>query len=194
MSVEVLMTISPTTNEPIITRNGLSASEAEELPNIATKAFESWRQTSLTDRQIIVKRALQILESKKDELGQELTLQMGRPIRYTAGEVATAVKRGEYLLKVSAETLKDTPGEGEKGFRRFIRKVPVGPVLIVFAWNVSTDRPSYHPSYVLIPMLSVPVSDPRQLLDPCASVRKHRHPEAITPDTHCCRAGRQGLC
>jgi len=61
---------------------------------------------------------------------------MGRPIAYTAKEVSTAIKRAEYLLKVSEETLQDTPGEAEAGFKRFIRKVPVGPALIIFAWNV----------------------------------------------------------
>ncbi|KAF6809179.1 aldehyde dehydrogenase [Colletotrichum sojae] len=135
MSVEVLSTISPTTNEAIITRNGISQADLDELPNTATKAFESWSKTPLADRQKIVKTALKLLLNQKDELANELTVQMGRPISYTAGEVATAVKRAEYLLKISDEVLKDTDGEPEKGFKRFIRKVPVGPVLIIFAWN-----------------------------------------------------------
>src|SRR5690242_1651371 len=99
MSVEVITTISPTTDEPILTRNGVSAEELEQLPEIATQAFESWRKTTLQERQDIVKKALKILEQKKDELATELTVQMGRPIAYTAKEVATAVKRAEYLLK-----------------------------------------------------------------------------------------------
>lgn len=102
---------------------------------MATEAFLSFRKTSLADRQAIVKKALKLLGDKQDELAKELTEQMGRPIAYTAKEVTTAVKRGEYLLKISEETLADTPGETEKGFKRFIRKVPVGPVLILFAWN-----------------------------------------------------------
>ncbi|KAJ0378922.1 hypothetical protein COL26b_002698 [Colletotrichum chrysophilum] len=135
MSVEVLTTISPTTNEPILTRNGISQADLDELPNTATKAFESWSKTCLADRQKIVKTALKLLLNLKDDLAQELTVQMGRPIAYTGVEVATAVKRAEYLLKISDEVLKDTDGEAEKGFKRFIRKVPVGPVLVIFAWN-----------------------------------------------------------
>ncbi|KAK4202394.1 Aldehyde/histidinol dehydrogenase [Triangularia verruculosa] len=135
MSVEVITTISPTTEEPILTRNGISTEELEQIPDIATRAFKAWRTTKLADRQIIIKKALKILADRQDELANELTVQMGRPIAYTAKEVATAVKRSEYLLKISDDTLQDTPGEEEKGFRRFIRKVPVGPVLIIFAWN-----------------------------------------------------------
>lgn len=137
MSIETLTTISPITNKPILTRNGLSSSELRDLPNTATDAFLSFRKTTLADRQAIVKKALQLLAEKQDALAKELTEQMGRPIAYTAKEVATAVKRAEYLLKISEETLKDTEGEEEKGFKRFIRKIPVGPVLIIFAWNVS---------------------------------------------------------
>lgn len=137
MSLEVLTTISPNTNEPIITRNGVSADELEQLPKTATEAFKTWSKTSLAERQEIVKKALKWLTDNTDELALELTTQMGRPISYTGKEVTTAIKRCEYLLKISEETLKDTDGEAEKGFKRFIRKVPVGPVLVIFAWNVS---------------------------------------------------------
>ncbi len=136
MSLETITTISPITNKPVLTRTGVSASDLELLPKVATEAFLSFRKTSLADRQAIVKKALKLLGDKQDELAKELTEQMGRPIAYTAKEVTTAVKRGEYLLKISEDTLRDTEGEAEKGFKRFIRKVPVGPVLILFAWNV----------------------------------------------------------
>ncbi|KAK1766943.1 Aldehyde/histidinol dehydrogenase [Phialemonium atrogriseum] len=135
MSAEVLTTISPTTNEPILTRNGISDVELGLLPKAATDAFRSWRTTPLADRQIIVKKALTLLATKTDDLALELTVQMGRPIAYTGKEITTAIKRAEYLLKISDEALKDTEGEPEAGFKRFIRKVPVGPVLIIFAWN-----------------------------------------------------------
>jgi acyl-CoA reductase-like NAD-dependent aldehyde dehydrogenase len=136
MSVETITTISPITNKPVLTRNGISAEDLDLLPTTATEAFKKYKKTSLSERQDIVKKALKLLGDKQDVLAKELTEQMGRPIAYTAKEVATAVKRGEYLLKISGDALKVTDGEAEKGFKRFIRKVPVGPVLILFAWNV----------------------------------------------------------
>lgn len=141
MSVEVINTISPTTNEPILTRNGPSQAELELLPKTATEAFQSFRKTSLKERQEIVRKFLKVLSKHEDELAEELTVQMGRPINFGGKEIQTAVKRAEYLLNISDEALKDTDGEPEKGFKRFIRKVPVGPVLILFAWNVSATLP-----------------------------------------------------
>jgi acyl-CoA reductase-like NAD-dependent aldehyde dehydrogenase len=145
MSLEKLITVSPTTNKPILERNGLSQEDLDVLPSVATEAFKSYsKETTLQDRQKIVKKALKILGDKKDELAKELTEQMGRPIAYTAKEVTTAVARAEYLLKISEDTLSDTVGEEEKGFKRYIKKVPVGPVLILFAWNVCGESLSYY--------------------------------------------------
>ncbi|KAK0391007.1 hypothetical protein NLU13_0509 [Sarocladium strictum] len=135
MSVEVINTISPTTNEIVVTRNGVSESDLTSIPQTAVDAFQSWRKTSLKERQDIVKKFLKGLLDRQDELAEEITVQMGRPIAYGTVEVKTAVKRGEYLLKISDDVLRDTDGEPEKGFKRFIRKLPVGPVLIIFPWN-----------------------------------------------------------
>lgn len=136
MSVETITTISPITNKPILTRNGLTDADLQALPKTATEAFKSYKNTPLSERQRIVKAALQLLNERQDELAKELTEQMGRPIAYTAKEITTAVARGEYLLRISGDALADTDGEPEKGFKRYIKKVPVGPVLVLFAWNV----------------------------------------------------------
>jgi acyl-CoA reductase-like NAD-dependent aldehyde dehydrogenase len=140
MSLEKITTISPITNKPVLTRNGLSDADLQTIPETATKAFESFRRTTLAERQKIVKAALKLLNERQDALGKEITEQMGRPIAYTPKEVTTAVMRGEYLLKISEDTLKDTPGEAEKGFTRYVRKVPLGPVLILFPWNVRVAK------------------------------------------------------
>jgi len=143
MAAEVITTISPSTSQPVLTRNGLSSSDVALLPAIASQAFNVFRLTSLEARQSIVRKALQLINERQDVLARELTEQMGRPIAYSAKEITTAVARGEYLLKISEDALQATEGEPEQGFKRFIRKAPIGPVLIIFAWNVGwkSSRP-----------------------------------------------------
>ncbi|KAL8824518.1 MAG: hypothetical protein Q9191_004999 [Dirinaria sp. TL-2023a] len=135
MSAEVLTTISPASNKPVLTRNGLADSDLALLPATATQAFNTYRLTPLKQRQEIVSKALKAISAKQDVLARELTEQMGRPISYAGKEISTAVARGEYLLKISGDVLQDTEGEPEKSFKRYIRKLPLGPVLILFAWN-----------------------------------------------------------
>lgn len=137
MAAEKITTISPSTNKPVVERNGPTDTEFAEIPKTAQRAFLKYSKTPLPERQKIVKKALQLLNDKQDELAKDITNEMGRPIAFGAKEVATAVARGEYLLKISDEALSDTPGEPQEGFKRFIRKTPLGPVLILFPWNVS---------------------------------------------------------
>lgn len=135
--MEQLITISPVTNKPVLFRNALPPAEIALLPRQAERAFEFYRRTPLKHRQDIVAKALDILDGQQERLANELTEQIGRPIKFARKEIATAVVRGKYLLKISEGSLRDTPGEKEEGFKRYIRKVPVGPVLVLFAWNVS---------------------------------------------------------
>ncbi|OGE52690.1 hypothetical protein PENARI_c009G01398 [Penicillium arizonense] len=139
MSLETIKTISPATNEPVVTRAGVSSEDLRQIPETAQAAFRTFSQsTTLQQRQKIVEKALDILEKKQDELAREVTEQMGRPIAYTGVEVATAIKRSRYLTRISTSVLGEegiVPGEEEKGFRRYIKRSPVGVVLIIFPWN-----------------------------------------------------------
>jgi len=192
MSLEKITTISPITNKPVLTRNGLSDVDIKSLPETAANAFISYRRTSLSERQKIVKQALKLLNDRQDVLGKEITEQMGRPIAYTPKEVTTAVMRGEYLLKISEETLKDTDGEPEKGFKRYVRKVPLGPVLILFPWNVRVA--TGYTSFVctlIFPLVSL--SNSHKLTGTCPTSRKLGNSEAFPTNTNQCRADSANL-
>lgn len=141
MASDTITTISPATNRPVVTRKETSPADLQRIPEQAQEAFRSFSQsTTLKQRQDIVAKALGILEKKKDALAREITEQMGRPISYTPVEVATAIKRCHYLNRISEDILGEkgtVDGEPEAGFRRFIKRKPVGVVLVLFAWNVS---------------------------------------------------------
>ncbi|KAK3677907.1 hypothetical protein LTR78_002002 [Recurvomyces mirabilis] len=122
MSTETITTISPTTNKPILTRQGPSDSDLTSIPQRAHKAFLKYRKTPLADRKKIVSKALELINDRQDDLAKEITEQMGRPIAYTAKEVTTAVARGEYLVKIAEKALEDTPGEPQEGFESVILK------------------------------------------------------------------------
>jgi len=202
MSGETLTTISPSTNQPIVTRKAASPEEIAKLPSIAQKAVIAYHKSypTLSSRQKIIAKALQLLDEKQDELAKELTEQMGRPIAYTAKEITTAVKRGEYLNSIAGDVLgQDVPGKEETGFRRFIRREPVGVVLVLFAWNVrlktaniSLQQGGGMLGLTLISL--VPIFNPRQLTNTCPSGWQRRHPQALSSDPHNCRTYLTNLC
>ena len=202
MSGETLTTISPSTNQPIISRKAASPEEIARLPSTAQKAFTAYRKScpTLSSRKKIVAKALQLINDKQDELAKELTEQMGRPIAYTAKEITTAVKRGEYLNSIAGDVLgQNVPGKEEAGFRRFIRREPVGVVLVLFAWNVRFED-CKHPTDTPILLLganttsTVPVSNSCQLVNTCPSGWQRSNPQALPSDTNHCRTHIADLC
>jgi acyl-CoA reductase-like NAD-dependent aldehyde dehydrogenase len=105
--------------------------ELEELLHQAREAQQKWARLSVEQRVDILRRGVAALLAEKRRLGTELTMLMGRPIRYAEDELSGFELRATYLLDIAAKQLQvDTIGEGLE-----IVKEPVGIVLIIGAWN-----------------------------------------------------------
>jgi acyl-CoA reductase-like NAD-dependent aldehyde dehydrogenase len=73
---------------------------------------------------------------RADELATELSWQMGRPVSQTPGELKRGFhERALYMCSIAEEALKDLEVGDKPGFRRFIRREPLGVVLVVAPWN-----------------------------------------------------------
>ncbi|KAF7554609.1 hypothetical protein G7Z17_g2794 [Cylindrodendrum hubeiense] len=130
-----IKTISPSTNKVVCEVPETSIEEAQLVLRQSQDAFNTFKDVPFADRRAIVVKALALIQERKMELGRELSEQMGRPIAYSHKEIETMQKRADYLLDIAEEALAPLPGRAESGFKRCIKKVPVGPTLIVFAWN-----------------------------------------------------------
>lgn len=135
---DTIRTISPSSGNVIFERAGATADESTIIINKADAAFRSYKKTTLDERKALVVKALDIMAGMKETLMQELSAQMGRPIAFAGVEIDTMRKRADYLLSIASDALSDMPGQSETGFRRWVSQEPVGPVLIVSAWNVRT--------------------------------------------------------
>jgi acyl-CoA reductase-like NAD-dependent aldehyde dehydrogenase len=74
--------------------------------------------------------------ARADELATELTWQMGRPLSQTPGELKRGFhERALYMCDIAEEALKDLDVGKKDGFQRFIRREPLGVVLVIAPWN-----------------------------------------------------------
>ncbi|KAJ5691949.1 hypothetical protein N7462_001372 [Penicillium macrosclerotiorum] len=105
-----IRTICPSTHEVIFDQPGTSVEEATKITAASKLAFLTYRGSALQQRIEIVKRALDIIDTHIGDLAKELTIQMGRPIRYCEGEIKTARIRAEHMIKIAADSLADLPG------------------------------------------------------------------------------------
>lgn len=128
-------TISPVDGSVYCERPYHSIVDIEKALAKAKLAENTWRKTPLSIRKEILTKALDILISWKNEISEELTWQMGRPISQTPGEVKGLEERARYMIKIADEALADIVPEKQNGFKRYIKRVPVGTVAIVAPWN-----------------------------------------------------------
>jgi acyl-CoA reductase-like NAD-dependent aldehyde dehydrogenase len=89
----------------------------------------------LAERAALMEKFCAAFESRAAEIGSELSWQMGRPIRYAPNEVRGTLERARYMIGAAATALADVEPGPKPGFRRFIRREPLGVVFTVAAWN-----------------------------------------------------------
>jgi len=132
-------------------------------------AQAQWRQTPMTERAKLCLRLVDALLEQKDRCSEELSWQMGRPIRYIPGELNGFAERARYMISVAEQSLQDLVFDDQPGFQRFIRRDPLGVVLAMVPWNypyltaVNTLIPALMAgnSYIMKPSSQTPLTAER---------------------------------
>jgi acyl-CoA reductase-like NAD-dependent aldehyde dehydrogenase len=127
--------ISPVDGSVYVERPYVTSEEIAAAVQNAVDAQQQWKRTSIKERAAICTKAIDAFVSKKDRIAEGLTWQMGRPIRYGAGEVGGVEERARHMIAVAEEALADIPAEQKEGFTRFIRRDPLGVTFVIAPWN-----------------------------------------------------------
>jgi acyl-CoA reductase-like NAD-dependent aldehyde dehydrogenase len=128
-------TISPIDNSIYVERRLATDDEIERALSRARGAQRAWRGITLHERAAILSRFCDAFESQRAAIAEELTWQMGRPIRYSPNEVNGTLERARYMIDIAPAALADLDAGPKQGFRRFVRREPLGVVFTVAAWN-----------------------------------------------------------
>lgn len=101
----------------------------------AERAQRDWRHRPLEERARFCSAAVDAMLAMQAEIVPELAWQMGRPVRYGAGELRGFAERARHMIAIAAEALAPIEPEPKPGFRRYIRREPLGLVLVIAPWN-----------------------------------------------------------
>ena len=127
--------ISPVDGEVYAERALAVEAEIAAALDRAKRAQQTWRQVPVGERAAILGRAVDAFVARRDEIANELTWQMGRPVRYAPNEVNGFEERARYMIEVAEQALADVEVGDKPGFTRFIRKVPLGVAFVIAPWN-----------------------------------------------------------
>ncbi len=100
----------------------------------ATQCFETWRHTTFATRTGVLRRAAAILRTRVDEFARPITLEMGKLIEESRGEVALSAEILDYYAENAEGFLAPqqlAPASGEA----VIESSPLGVIFGVEPWN-----------------------------------------------------------
>ena len=128
--------LSPVDGSTLVERETATPAQLESALSASAAARGAWRATALAERIRLVESFVQWFEANAGPIGAELTMQMGRPIRYSPNEILRGFQeRARHMASIAPRVLVDLPIEDRNGFTRFIRRDPVGTVFVVAPWN-----------------------------------------------------------
>jgi acyl-CoA reductase-like NAD-dependent aldehyde dehydrogenase len=131
----MLKTITPINGSVYVERELTSGKDINKILSSAQDAQRSWKQLTIDERAEFCNRLVDEFVVQKADIAEQLTWQMGRPIRYTPGEVGGFEERGRHMIAIAEQSLASVQVAEMDGFTRFISRDPLGVVLVLAPWN-----------------------------------------------------------
>jgi acyl-CoA reductase-like NAD-dependent aldehyde dehydrogenase len=132
---DTFKTISPIDGSVCVEREYASGAGIARAIEAAAGAGAAWRQTPIETRAQLCSAAIDSFVAMKDGIAEEISRQMGRPIRSAPGEVGGFEERARHMIAIAGRSLADIAIEPKDGFTRFIRHEPLGVVFVIAPWN-----------------------------------------------------------
>ncbi|KRO42785.1 MAG: aldehyde dehydrogenase family protein [Orrella sp.] len=128
--------VSPIDGSVFAERELASDEHIDRVLSAANAAGKDWRTTPISRRIQIIEAMVQYMEANASDIATELTWQMGRPLRYTPNEILRGFQeRARYMASIAEESLSNIAVPQTSGISKFIRREPLGTVLVVAPWN-----------------------------------------------------------
>ncbi|HKI79910.1 MAG TPA: NAD-dependent succinate-semialdehyde dehydrogenase [Ignavibacteriaceae bacterium] len=130
----MIQSINPATEELIKEYQEMNSEEINNIISESHYEFLKWRGTDFQLRSKKMKKAANILRTKKSEFAEIMTIEMGKPIIQSYSEVEKCSWACDYFAENSEKFLADELIETDAS-RSFITFQPIGVVLAVMPWN-----------------------------------------------------------
>jgi len=127
--------ISPIDGSTYASRPICSTETVGEVVSRARAAQRSWASTSIADRAGACTAFVEAMVAMTDDVVTELAWQMGRPVKFGAGELRGFTERGHHMIAIAEQNLAPVIPEPLDGFDRWIAREPLGLILVIAPWN-----------------------------------------------------------
>lgn len=112
-----------------------SVEQGIEALDAACDARTSWAATSARERADILNRAYTLMTQRTEVIARLMTLEMGKPLDQSRGEVAYAANYLRWYAEEAARNFGRTAVAPESGLQITTVRRPIGPCLLITPWN-----------------------------------------------------------
>lgn len=128
-------TTNPATGELVEEFETLTDEGARDALELSSAAYRSWATVGLDKRAEALRQMAQLHRERLEELAALNTLEMGKPIAQSRGEIELAASIFEYYAERGPALLADEELEVAGAGRGVVRTAPIGPLLGIMPWN-----------------------------------------------------------
>jgi succinate-semialdehyde dehydrogenase/glutarate-semialdehyde dehydrogenase len=132
---EVVPVVNPATGETLANMSVLGREQVVKALADAQKAFETWRTVTAKSRGELLFQIADKLEHRRPEIARVITLESGKPLAQSLGEVAMAVAHLRWFAEEARRAYGRVVPPMVDGKRHLVIKSPVGVVGAISPWN-----------------------------------------------------------
>jgi acyl-CoA reductase-like NAD-dependent aldehyde dehydrogenase len=129
-----IQTTNPATNKVVKSFDEMTDQQVQQAMALSDNTFNEWKNTSFEQRATLLHKVAKLMRDRKSELSKLITLEMGKIISQSEGEIDLSANIFDYYADNGATFLADTKLNPESG-EAFIRNSPKGVIFGIMPWN-----------------------------------------------------------
>jgi hypothetical protein len=126
---------NPATGEIIGRVPKLGGAETKQAIEAANRAFPAWSKKTAKERAAVLRRWFDLMMANQEDLARLMTLEQGKPLAESKGEVAYAAAFLEWFGEEAKRVYGDTIPQHQAGKRIVVIKQPIGVVACITPLN-----------------------------------------------------------
>jgi len=126
--------INPATGEKVTEIPSWDARDLEAALTAVAEASPFWRQTEMTERCSLMRKAAEVLRNNSEKYASVITQEMGKLIKESRAEVEKCASVCDFYADNGPAFLSDDVIRSDAG-KSYVAYLPLGTVLAVMPWN-----------------------------------------------------------
>lgn len=169
-SGDTLPIMNPATGEEIGRVPKAGREDLDEALQAAERGFKTWRAVSAYERGKILRKAASLLRERSDEVARVMTIEQGKPLAESKGEVLAGADTIDWFAEESRRAYGRIVPARADGVMQLVFREPVGPVAAFTPWNFPVNQAVRKVSAALTTGCSIILKGPEETPGSCAAL------------------------